>query len=113
MSEEIIKSTQNKIAEVKQAFGAPGDWGYDDPKGQALYGLYNFGATLAAHAPAAAADTRDAVRYRWLRSRDVGTIYDGGVFVGKTPGNLVLSGIHLDAAVDAARIAEQSPDAGE
>ncbi|PZA12444.1 hypothetical protein DNX69_10730 [Rhodopseudomonas palustris] len=56
---------------------------------------------------------RDALRYRFLRERDVDAIYAGGVFVGKTPDNIVLNGIHLDAAVDAARIAEQEPDAGE
>lgn len=56
---------------------------------------------------------RDAARYRWLRERDVETIDMGGVFVGKTPENVVLNGIDCDAAVDAARIAEQEPDAGE
>lgn len=60
-----------------------------------------------------AALQRDADRYRWLRERDVETIYAGGVFVGKTPENVVLSGIDCDAAVDAARIAEQEPEAGE
>lgn len=63
--------------------------------------------------PALTPDQRDAERYRWLRERDVDTIYMGGVFVGKTPENLVLTGIDCDAAVDAARIAEQQPDAGE
>lgn len=28
------------IDKIKAAFGAPGDWGYNDPKGQALYELY-------------------------------------------------------------------------
>lgn len=28
------------IAQVKEAFGAPGDWGYSDPKGPALLALY-------------------------------------------------------------------------
>jgi hypothetical protein len=63
--------------------------------------------------PALQALHRDAERYRWLRERDVETIYMGGVFVGKTPDNIVLNGIDCDAAVDAARIAEQQPDAGE
>lgn len=66
------------------------------PQGQALHAL-----------------KRDAERYRWLRERDVETINNGGVFVGKVPENLVLNGIDCDAAVDAARIAEQEPDAGE
>lgn len=56
---------------------------------------------------------RDAARYRWLRERDLDTINSGGVFVGKVPEDVVLNGIDCDAAVDAARIAEQEPDAGE
>jgi NTP pyrophosphatase (non-canonical NTP hydrolase) len=47
----------------------------------------------------------DARRYRWLRSRDVDTIRQGGVFAGQTPENLVLSEEHLDAAIDAAMAA--------
>lgn len=66
------------------------------PQGQALHALQ-----------------RDAERYRWLRERPIDTIYMGGVFIGKTPENEVLNGIYCDAAVDAARIAEQEPDAGE
>lgn len=67
----------------------------------------------ATEAPALTPDQRDAERYRWLRERDLDTIFMGGVFVGKTPDNIVLNGIDCDAAVDAARIAEQAPDAGE
>jgi hypothetical protein len=59
------------------------------------------------------ADARDAERYRWLRQRDLDTIFMGGVFVGKTPENIVLNGIDLDAAVDAARVAELAPDVGD
>ncbi|MBA6090070.1 hypothetical protein H4C81_14370 [Pseudomonas monteilii] len=44
----------------------------------------------------------DAVRYRWLRSRDLGTISQGGVFAGLTPDNLVLNEETLDQAIDAA-----------
>jgi hypothetical protein len=40
-------------------------------------------------------------RYRWLRERDLETINNGGVFAGKTPENLVLSGNDLDKAIDA------------
>ena len=58
-----------------------------------------------------AAVTRDGRRYRWLRSRDVETIYSGGIFVGKSPENLVLADIQLDAAIDAAMAAEQPEDA--
>ena len=45
---------------------------------------------------------QDAVRYRWLRERDVNAIHDGGLFVGITPGNVVLNGDDLDIAIDAA-----------
>lgn len=44
----------------------------------------------------------DAVRYRWLRSRDLETISQGGVFAGLTPDNLVLNEETLDQAIDAA-----------
>lgn len=43
---------------------------------------------------------RDADRYRWLRERDLDTIDKGGVFVGRTPDNVVLNGDDLDRAVD-------------
>lgn len=51
-------------------------------------------------------DARDARRYRWLRSRDLGTVYSGGVFVGKTPDNLVLDFEDADRAIDEAMEAE-------
>lgn len=44
----------------------------------------------------------DAGRYRWLRSRDLDAISQGGVFAGLTPDNLVLNEETLDQAVDAA-----------
>ena len=47
-------------------------------------------------------DSRDAERYRWLRERDLDVIVDGGVFAGKVPDNVVLNGIDLDSAIDAA-----------
>ena len=47
-------------------------------------------------------DARDAARYRWLRSRDLNTIVEGGVFAGLTPENVVLNGEDLDRAVDGA-----------
>lgn len=43
----------------------------------------------------------DAGRYRWLRSRDLDAIGQGGVFAGLTPDNLVLNEETLDQAVDA------------
>lgn len=45
---------------------------------------------------------KDAARYQWLRSRDLDTIVEGGVFAGKVPDNVVLNGDDLDAAIDAA-----------
>ncbi|MEB0106620.1 hypothetical protein [Pseudomonas sp. MH9.3] len=44
---------------------------------------------------------RDAARYRWLRERDLNSICAGGVFVGRTPQNIVLNGEDLDQAIDA------------
>lgn len=44
----------------------------------------------------------DAGRYRWLRSRDLETISQGGVFAGMTPDNLVLNKETLDQVIDAA-----------
>lgn len=44
--------------------------------------------------------TRDAARYRWLRERDLDSIFAGGVFVGRTPQNIVLNGEDLDQAID-------------
>ncbi len=43
-----------------------------------------------------------AKRYAYLHERDLDTIVNGGVFAGKTPENVVLSGIDLDEAIDAA-----------
>lgn len=47
-------------------------------------------------------DALDAERYRWLRSRDLETISQGGVFAGMTPENIILNEEDLDQAVDAA-----------
>src|ERR1700687_4644703 len=57
----------------------------------------------------------DAARYRWLRRRDLETVYDGGVFVGVTPDNLVINGDDLDRHIDEAMrsegmLAELDPD---
>ena len=45
----------------------------------------------------------DAARYLWLRERDLDSISAGGLFVGRTPDNVVINGDDLDAAIDAAR----------
>jgi hypothetical protein len=44
----------------------------------------------------------DAARYRWLRARDLETVNTGGVFIGKTPDNLVLNLEDADRAIDEA-----------
>lgn len=44
----------------------------------------------------------DALRYRYLRGRDLDTIGASGVFAGLTPENVVINGDDLDARVDAA-----------
>lgn len=59
-----------------------------------------------------AADACDAARYRWLRSRDLETISQGGVFAGMTPENVILNGEDLDEAVDAA-IAAKAKQGGK
>lgn len=45
---------------------------------------------------------RDALRYRYLRNRDLDAIEHGGVFAGMTPENFVLNGEDLDREIDAA-----------
>ena len=52
---------------------------------------------------------RNAARYLWLRDRNLETIHQGGVFAGITPENMVLNGVDLDAAVDAAIEAALNP----
>jgi hypothetical protein len=49
-----------------------------------------------------------AVRYAWLRHRDLHTIKSGGVFAGMTPQNVVLNGADLDEAIDAGMEKEQA-----
>lgn len=50
----------------------------------------------------------DATRYRWLRERDIDAVYQGGVFVGETPKNVVLNLEDADAAIDAAMASERA-----
>jgi hypothetical protein len=45
---------------------------------------------------------RDARRYRWLRSRNLDAINEGGIFAGKTPDNVILNGVDLDREIDVA-----------
>lgn len=53
---------------------------------------------------------RETARYQWLRARDLGTVYQGGVFAGMTPDNVVLNGEDLDSAIDAAMAKEGDAD---
>ena len=43
-----------------------------------------------------------AKRYAYLRQRRLDEIEKGGVFAGMTPANVVLNGLDLDDAIDAA-----------
>lgn len=43
----------------------------------------------------------EAKRYRYLRRADIDSIDIGGVFVGKTPDNVVINGVNLDEEIDA------------
>ena len=45
---------------------------------------------------------RYALRYNYLRERDLDTIEKGGVFAGRTPENSILTQEDLDEAIDAA-----------
>jgi hypothetical protein len=49
-----------------------------------------------------AAESQNAKRYRWLRERDLDAIDACGVFAGRPPQNVVLTGEDLDRAIDAA-----------
>jgi hypothetical protein len=45
-----------------------------------------------------------AKRYAYLRSAPIDAIKAGGIFAGKTPDNIVLNGLDLDQAIDAAML---------
>ena len=53
------------------------------------------------HAISEAATLVYALRYAYLRQAPLDAIKAGGVFVGKTPDNIVLNGADLDQIVDA------------
>ena len=38
--EAALKAAEDAIAAIKAAFGAPGDYGYGTPQGDALFALY-------------------------------------------------------------------------
>lgn len=76
-----------------------------ETKGGFTEAIHHFARVLlsryGAHKPDGG-DAKDAKRYRWLRERDLDVIVDGGVFAGKVQDNVVLNGIDLDSAIDAA-----------
>lgn len=45
---EAAKRADEEIGALKQAFGAPGDYGYESREGKALYRLYQFQSELRA-----------------------------------------------------------------
>ena len=42
----------------------------------------------------------DARRYRYLRGVNINAVFDGGIFAGKTPDNVVINGVDLDLEID-------------
>ena len=52
---------------------------------------------------------RDAGRYRFLRTVDIATPEQGGIFLGITPQNAILTDLDADQLVDAAMAPKASP----
>ncbi len=78
------------------------DYGYSEGSRKQAYHKVNEKSLSALPAGSVPDLERDALRYRWLRERDLDTIDEGGVFAGVTPANLVLIGDDLDEAIDLA-----------
>ena len=51
--------------------------------------------------------TADANRYQFLKNADLDSINKGGIFVGKTPDNVVINGADLDREIDAQRYSDE------
>lgn len=45
--EDLLAKIETAIKDVHKAFGAPGDYGYDTPQGDALFALYKLRLELA------------------------------------------------------------------
>ena len=45
---DLLRAARNHIDLIHSAFGAPGDWGYDEPKGQALFDAYKWAMQISA-----------------------------------------------------------------
>lgn len=75
--------------------------GYGSPEAALSDGLIEFlGTSMAVAQVTDAQLLDDAKRYRWLRSRELDAITQGGVFAGMTPDNVVLNGEDLDRVID-------------
>lgn len=73
------------------------------PNGEPEFGWNQFEAPPIQHEAATEIErlTIDAVRYQWLRGRDLNTIQLGGVFAGITPENIIINEEDLDQHIDA------------
>jgi hypothetical protein len=59
---EALKEADHAFAEIKAAFGAPGDYGYSSPEGKALFTAYKAWASVrSAIAPPGSVDPTEAV----------------------------------------------------
>ena len=104
VSEQRVTQAKDHITQPRKMVAAQEPFGYfkAEPFGWRDCAETDEGAVALYDAPQPQADARDAGRYRFLRSRDLETINNGGVFAGVTPDNIVLNGTDLDAAIDAA-----------
>ncbi len=57
---EFAREADARITALKAAFGAPGDWGYGHPQGDALFRLYQLQADLRAAIRATDAQASEA-----------------------------------------------------
>lgn len=104
VSAQRITQAADHIAQDRKMVAAQEPFGYfkAEPFGWRDCAETDEGAIALYDAPQPQADARDAERYRFLRSRDLETVNNGGVFAGVTPDNIVLNGTDLDAEIDAA-----------
>lgn len=93
------------VSAIRYAVRAATDCGKEtnfDPDALVQNAVYALCGPFNKNQPQPQADALDAGRYRFLRSRDLETVNNGGVFAGVTPDNIVLNGADLDAEIDAA-----------
>ena len=104
VSAQRVTQAKDHIAQDRKMVAAQEPFGYfkAEPFGWRDCAETDEGAIALYDAPQPQADARDAERYRFLRSRDLETVNNGGVFAGVTPDNIVLNGTDLDAEIDAA-----------